>query len=342
MELPRRQDFPAKRSGDMSHRPRAAAVRVGAGLLAVMAVIAVMAVTTGCVEGPHPVPTADQQASAALVDSCRGVADGALCNDQNTCTVGDKCAAGLCIGTLAPDGTSCTDNNQCTATDLCIKGVCKGTPVPEGTLCTDGEPCTDPDVCHLGQCTSGGPATCDDGDGCTVDSCQEGEGCRHDRILTCSDAGMTGDGAAGGADGGGSPDAPGTDAPDTDADAGSTDVMMERPDDGPAADLPTEDGAAVDAVDDALDAADAPPDSGRDAGEDASVDGGTADIARIYEAKGGACVCSSAPGGPPSGTWLVVVLALTLLRARARRCGRPGDHPRVPGASTSRGRPKDR
>jgi hypothetical protein len=336
MELPRKQDVPATRSGDMPRRRRAAAVTVAAGLLALVGVL------TGCAGAPHPASNADERASAALVDSCRGVADGALCNDQNTCTVGDKCVGGLCVGTLAADGTSCTDNNQCTAIDLCFQGVCKGTPVPEGTLCTDGEPCTDPDVCHLGQCTAGGPATCDDGDRCTVDRCQEGEGCRHDPILTCSDAGMIGDGAAGDADGGGSPDDSGADAVDAAEVPDDGPPAMEVPDDGPPADLPTADGSAVDAVADASDAADAPLDSGRDAGEDAGVDGGTVDIARIYEARGGACVCSSAPGGPRSGGWLGVVLALTLLRARGRRCARPGDHPRFPAASTSRGRTKDR
>jgi hypothetical protein len=344
MELPRRQDFSATRSGHMFAGRRAAAVTIAAGLCVLVGV------TTGCVEGKHPASTADERASSAVVDSCRGVADGALCNDQNTCTVADKCAGGLCLGTLAPDGTTCTDNNQCTATDLCIQGVCKGTPVAEGTLCTDGEPCTDPDVCHLGKCTSGGPTTCDDGDRCTVDRCQEGEGCRHDRVLTCPDAGMTGDGAAGDADGGGPPDDSGADAPETNGDARDADAAevpddgppadlpaMEVPDDGPPADLATEDATAVDAVADASDAADAPPDVRRDAAEDAGVDGGTVDIARIYEAKGGACVCSSAPGGTRSGSWLAVVLALTLLRARGRRRRRPGDHPRVPGASTSRG-----
>lgn len=264
--------------------------------------------------GPHSTSPSDERVAAALVDSCRGVADGALCNDQNTCTVGDRCAGGLCVGTLAPDGTSCTDNNQCTVTDLCFQGVCKGTLVAEGTLCTDGEPCTDPDVCHLGQCTPGPPASCDDSDQCTVDRCQEGEGCRHDRILTCADAGMTGDGAAGGAGDGGSADGAGTDA----VDAGFADAS-DGPIDGAGADLSTFDGGAADAAADGSDAADAQPDSGSDAGGDDGGDAGTVDVARVYEARGGACVCSSAPGGPPPASGLVVALVLALLRARGRR-----------------------
>lgn len=327
MDLPGIPDRAGARPGGRSPRRRTAVAEIVAGLSALVTVV------VGCGR-LHPASTPDERAAAAVVDSCRGVADGALCNDQNTCTVGDRCAGGLCVGTLAPDGTACTDNNQCTVTDLCLQGVCKGTAVAEGTLCTDGDPCTEPDVCHLGQCTSGGPNSCDDGDPCTMDRCLETEGCRHDPILTCSDAAMTGDGAAGDADGGGLSDGADADAADVDAaatdgadaadaepDAGSDDgadgPIDGAPADGPDVDV---DGSAADAVADGSDA-----DSGFEAGEAGGGDGGTVDIARIYEARGGACVCSSGPGGPPSGaSVLIVVLALTLLRVRGRR---PRTHP---------------
>jgi hypothetical protein len=282
-----------------------------------------------------------------VVDSCRGVGDGALCNDQNTCTVGDKCAGGVCVGTLALDGTSCTDNNQCTATDVCVQGVCKGTAVAEGTLCTDGEPCTDPDTCKLGQCTPGGPATCDDGDQCTMDHCLEGEGCRHDPILTCPDASPPGDGAAGDAadagDGtssdGAAPDGAIPDAAEArpDADAGAADAA-DASDDGTPADVPVVDASEDgDAAADGPDDADALSDGGGEGGDGGGGgDGGALDIARIYEAQGGACVCSSAPEGSRPSVVLTVALALTLLQARRGR-GRPtGDHPslrRAPGSS---------
>lgn len=323
MDLPGKPGTPGPRPGERPRRGRSA-------VAALRFRLSVLVVFVGGCGGPHPASNADPQTTTALVDSCRGVGDGALCNDQNTCTVGDRCVSGLCVGTLAPDGTSCTDNNQCTATDVCLQGVCKGSPVDEGTLCTDGDPCTDPDVCHLGRCTSGGPATCDDGDQCTMDRCVEGDGCRHDRILSCSDAAMTGDGAAADADAGATGDAAGGDAEPSDAqeDTGSSDAT-DGPLDVSAPDLPAGDGAADDAVADGSDATDALADDGpaadADAGPDGGgdgdggADGGTVDIARVYEAKGGACVCSSAPGGPRWEGVLIVVLALALLRARRRR-----------------------
>jgi hypothetical protein len=344
MDLPGILDMPGARAERGSHRRRSAVPQAVAGLFALVALV------VGCGR-PHPASTSDERAAAALVDGCRGVADGALCNDHSTCTVGDRCAAGLCVGALAPDGTSCTDDNQCTVMDLCLQGVCKGAAVAEGTLCTDGDPCTEPDVCHLGQCTSGGPTTCDDGDPCTVDRCLESEGCLHDAILTCSDAGMTGDGDAGDAGVGDASDETGTDGAPEAADDGAVGAEAdggigdgaEGPIDGAPPDLPAVDGSAADAVADASDAADTTPDSGSEAGEDGGGDGGTVDIARIYEARGGACVCSAAPGGPRSGSALIAVLALMLLRVRGRRprTDRWSPDP-FPAASTSRGRVKNR
>ena len=38
-----------------------------------------------------------ERTSGALVDTCTGINDGALCNDQNTCTTNDTCRGGLCL-----------------------------------------------------------------------------------------------------------------------------------------------------------------------------------------------------------------------------------------------------
>ncbi len=79
--------------------------------------------------------------------------DGAQCDDDNTCTSGDACAAGACVGSAVGDGTACDDGNACTLPDTCEAGVCEG-----GSTCGDGaiqESCEQ----------------CDDGDGLNGDGC---------------------------------------------------------------------------------------------------------------------------------------------------------------------------
>ena len=125
----------------------------------------------------------------AVVASCKGVADGALCTDRNSCTVGDVCFNGICTGTIVVDNTPCTDENQCTSNDLCKAGVCVGTPLADGTPCTDDEVCTDPDTCQGAVCVSGPLLQCDDGDPCTQDTCVLGDGCHYDKMPVCTDAG---------------------------------------------------------------------------------------------------------------------------------------------------------
>src|SRR3569833_571524 len=199
---------------------------------------------------PTPVP--------AVVASCKGVADGALCTDRNSCTGGDVCFNGACTGTIVVDGTPCTDENQCTANDLCKTGVCVGVPLADGTPCTDDEVCTDPDICQGAVCVAGPLLQCDDGDPCTTDTCVLGACCNYEKMAMCTDAGPDATPAYAG------PDA----TPD---DAGPPDASV-----------------------------DVPPDA--EPGEDALDDGG-ADMAKIYQARGGACVCTTA-AAPGSETAL--------------------------------------
>src|SRR3569623_3006231 len=167
---------------------------------------------------PTPVP--------AGVASCKGVADGALCTERNSCTVGDVCFNGACTGTIVVDGTPCTDENQCTGSDLCTAGVCVGTPMADGTPCTDDEVCTDPDPCQGAVCLSGPLLQCDDGDPCTQDACVLGAGCHYDKIPMCTDAG---------------PDATPVDAgPD---DAGPPDADVDLPPDATAGEDAVDDGS---------------------------------------------------------------------------------------------------
>lgn len=154
------------------------------------------------------------------------------CTDNNACTLGDSCVAGVCVPGAAAncsDGQSCTvdtclpasgcfhfpivtgpcdDGNSCTTGDQCVSGVCVGNapncddhnPCTDDTCnefgcvntfntspCNDNNLCTGGDVCLNGTC-GGTPISCDDADPCTTDSCAQSAGCQHIGILGCADS----------------------------------------------------------------------------------------------------------------------------------------------------------
>jgi hypothetical protein len=101
--------------------------------------------------------------------------DGVTCDDGDPCTLDDHCLDGDCVG--AP--LDCDDGDPCTE-DLCpVQGdACAHVPL-DGAGCDDGDACTAGDACVEGVCLGGAPiegccsldADCEDGDGCTVDTC---------------------------------------------------------------------------------------------------------------------------------------------------------------------------
>jgi hypothetical protein len=129
------------------------------------------------------------------------------CDDKNSCTIGDSCVEGNCIGLgdlSCDDGNPCTedacladggcthvnvvglcnDGDACTVNDMCVDGTCiSGAPIS----CNDGNPCTD-EVCDGGDCLFTSNVTdCDDGNACTtVSSCKNGA-CQGTDMLTCGD-----------------------------------------------------------------------------------------------------------------------------------------------------------
>ena len=115
------------------------------------------------------------------VGACAFVANELDCDDGDACTQGDECKDGACDPGDEPD---CDDNNPCT-TDSCdpalVSDLSKGcTSVSAADLCDDGDPCTVGDGCDSGGCKPGQPANCDDGNGCTTDSCDSKSGdCKH-------------------------------------------------------------------------------------------------------------------------------------------------------------------
>ena len=149
-----------------------------------------------------------------------------FCDDLNPCTGDDQCTPSGCKGTpgtglFCDDGNACTDDactpggcsygwnvlpcddfNACTNASSCLNGSCFGVdPVScdDANLCTDDwcanelgcqhaqKYCDDGQVCSLdscdpatGQCISdGGAGSCDDGIACSVDACVFGKGCVH-------------------------------------------------------------------------------------------------------------------------------------------------------------------
>ncbi|RJO64820.1 MAG: choice-of-anchor D domain-containing protein [Myxococcales bacterium] len=122
-----------------------------------------------------------------------------VCDDLNPCTM-DTCGpAGGCI--FAPTQTACDDGNPCTIDDVCGAGLCGGRQgtVSDGVFCNGDEVCDPeqglvtigPRICHdafactLDGCDETAKACvfepdderCDDGNPCTTDACQPGQGC---------------------------------------------------------------------------------------------------------------------------------------------------------------------
>jgi hypothetical protein len=102
--------------------------------------------------------------------ACGGQPNGTLCTDGNACTTVDTCQAGTCTSG-APVACGATD--PCHQAGVCNPGtgLCQGgSAVPDWTPCNNGDLCTRAEACQAGVCAGGQP-TCEDGDPCTVDSC---------------------------------------------------------------------------------------------------------------------------------------------------------------------------
>ncbi len=164
-----------------------------------------------CLPGPQPLQCDD--GNPCTDDFCNE--EGCVhsprigpCSDGLACTADDECLDGQCV---PGDPDPCDDSNQCTA-DTCIEPVgcihlSNNNPCCLGlaNVCDDGDPCTlddcsletgecfheayegpcsdqdkctKGDVCIAGACV-GQPVDCDDGNGCTKDSCAPESGCIH-------------------------------------------------------------------------------------------------------------------------------------------------------------------
>ncbi len=97
------------------------------------------------------------------------------CDDGNLCTHNDRCADDVCAGTAI----------ECLGQDPCVEaacnpttGECETTPLT-GTSCEDDNPCLSGDLCQNGVCVAGAVDACNDGNECTIDTCNQDYGCYH-------------------------------------------------------------------------------------------------------------------------------------------------------------------
>jgi hypothetical protein len=109
-------------------------------------------------------PTPDNECQRATctngVCGVENVPNGTSCDDLNSCTTNDMCAAGVCAGTLREGCLRCQADPDCAEVpvDQCHQAVCgtQGFCIvenrPDGTNCDDGNPCTEGDVCTAGVC----------------------------------------------------------------------------------------------------------------------------------------------------------------------------------------------
>ncbi|MCB9740856.1 MAG: DUF1566 domain-containing protein, partial [Deltaproteobacteria bacterium] len=143
---------------------------------------------------------------ACVAGGCKATA-APKCDDGNECTT-DACdASGGCNNTPVQLNTPCKDDGIACTFDACdalaackhalvgclISGTCHSAgPNPGNSCqkcisgqsiwtsvsgsCDDGDNCTDPDTCVGGAC-KGGAKACDDGQPCTVDTCDKVKGC---------------------------------------------------------------------------------------------------------------------------------------------------------------------
>jgi hypothetical protein len=107
-----------------------------------------------------------------------------LAQDDNLCDGITKCESGLgglffCKEQPDSDVNCDPGNDTACLVNTCLPdvGECEMVKKDNGAFCTDSNVCTTVDSCLDGVCTGGAQLSCDDGNVCTVDSCEPSIGC---------------------------------------------------------------------------------------------------------------------------------------------------------------------
>lgn len=132
---------------------------------------------TSSVDDGNPCTTDSCSATSGVVHALAPA--GTTCSDGDACNGQEQCSAsGACVTTSAP---VLDDGNPCTV-DTCSPGsvTVQHTPLPGGVSCADNDLCNGNEVCSgNGTCAAGTPVVADDGNSCTIDSCDPLVGVRH-------------------------------------------------------------------------------------------------------------------------------------------------------------------
>ncbi len=102
------------------------------------------------------------------------------CADVTQCDDGSACTLDICspISGCLHIAISCDDGNLCTS-DACAPATgCSYLP-SAATSCEDDDACTGTGTCSGSACVGGSAINCDDGNACSVDSCDVKLGCIH-------------------------------------------------------------------------------------------------------------------------------------------------------------------
>ncbi|MBM4342626.1 MAG: hypothetical protein FJ100_04535 [Deltaproteobacteria bacterium] len=103
-----------------------------------------------------------------LAKGCTATNNTVACNDGLFCTDKDACKDGKCSNSVP----KCNDGNICT-TDTCDEATDKCAAANNTADCDDLDKCTPGDKCAIGKCVPGKAIDCDDGNACTLDTCDK-------------------------------------------------------------------------------------------------------------------------------------------------------------------------
>jgi hypothetical protein len=102
--------------------------------------------------------------------------DNTNCSIDNPCIVDETCQSGFCTG----DRVDCSSKDGACQVGQCVvqngQATCVAKDKPDGVTCDDGNACT-VTSCQSGTCSLDQRISCDDNNPCTNDSCDPSQGC---------------------------------------------------------------------------------------------------------------------------------------------------------------------